>query len=286
MRKALLLLALLPAAAQASTVRVTTGTSGHRTVRFAAAPGERNFVDARFGEDDITLHDWISPIAAGDGCTADDDHTVRCPAARLVIDLGDGDDHAMVECALGAGLCGSATLRGGPGDDRLRGTVQPDILDGGPGADVLDGGGAGDVLRGGAGNDYLVSGEIDVSETSTRMFCGPGLDTIGPVAIIGLDCEAFDSILTGLRGRLTARGHRLTIAIRHAPCPYAFRWGDRVTGPGRRTTFHPYGWSKVTLRIPDTGPSPHLELRALCSKPDPYYRLFARIRDPFWHPAT
>jgi Ca2+-binding RTX toxin-like protein len=273
MRKALILAIVLATPAHAATVTV----SDHE-VRYTGKPGEQNVVTATFGTDDITLHDKGTTVTAGAGCAQVDEQTASCPAAALRIALGDGDDRVFVECALRAGLCGSATLIGGPGDDSLNGTVRPDILLGGPGNDKLSGGGSGDLLRGGSGDDFLVSGEVDAEETSTRIFCGPGHDTIGPVAIIGRDCEAFDSLFYGIRGRLRAHGDRLTIAVGNVRCPLEFRWGDRVTGAGRRTTFHPHGWSTVTLRIPDTGPSPHLGFRALCSDSDGFYRLFARYR--------
>jgi len=279
MRKALLLAIVLATPAHAATVAV----SGHQ-VRYTAKAGEKNVVRASFGTDDITLHDKSAPVTAGAGCTQTDEHTASCPPAALTIRLGDGDDIAEVECLEPRGLCGGATLLGGPGDDTLRGTDRVDVLEGGPGDDSIDGHGGPDLMRGGAGDDSLVaSPNVYGGDNLPRVFCGPGTDYVFAEVQMSLDCETFTASFFIFDGRMKVRGDRLSIAIRHARCPFEFRWGDQ--GVIRRATFHPQAWSRATLRLPHTGgPSPHLNYSSSCDGTEQFQLLF-RFRNPFWHPT-
>jgi hypothetical protein len=285
MRMALILLiAVAPATAHAATVRVTTGPSGAQRVVYAAAAGETNFVAATFGTHDITLSDRVADVAAGSGCAQVDEHSASCPAAALTVTLGDGDDRAAVDCPATDGLCGGATLRGGSGDDQLSGNERSDVIVGGPGDDRLATGAGGyDVLRGGAGDDELMAHPTD-SDRLTRVSCGPGRDDVFAQAELSLDCESFTAAFFEFRGSMRVRGDRLSLAIAHARCPFAFRWGDQ--GRAHRTTFHPRAWSRVTLRLPHTGgPLPHLNYREVCRESDGFFRLLFRFRNPFWEPA-
>ena len=275
MRKALILAVVLATPAQAATVAVV----GHQ-VRYTAQAGEKNVVTASFGTDDITLHDKGADVTAGSGCTQVDEQTARCPAAAVALALGDGDDVANVDCLDDHGLCGGVTLRGGPGNDSLRGSERADVIEGGPGADRLDGYGGLDVIRGGAGNDSIAVSPSLGGDQLPSVFCGPGSDHVFAEALLSLDCESFTTAFFVDDGTMRVRGDRVTIAIRHARCPFAFRWGDH--GPIRRATFHPRAWSRATLRLPRTGgPSPHLNYRSSCDGTGRFALLF-RLRNPFW----
>ena len=162
-----LLVALVPATAQAATVTLVVHPSnpedrhstGSADARFAAAPGEVN--DVRVVEDleGLRFTDVVA-LQAGAGCRAVDERTVACPrGAHPEVDLGDGNDHLACEdlCWADGGpgddvieaiAGGSIVAGGGDGADVLRGGERSDELRGGPGADVLDGGGAHDDLVG------------------------------------------------------------------------------------------------------------------------------------------
>jgi len=105
-----------------------------------------------------------------------DPHTVRCPAGKAVLRLGDGDDRASVTpgpwietCCNPGRLEPLLIADGGAGNDTLLGgaageTWDGDELSGGPGDDVLDGGSAGeDTLNGGPGRDMLHGRDGNVS---------------------------------------------------------------------------------------------------------------------------
>src|SRR4051812_43179222 len=81
-----------------------------------------------------------------------------------------------------------------------------------------------------AADDWLAAVPTpDGSDNLTRMFCGPGQDHVFAEALLSLDCETFTTSFFVYDGRMTVRGDRLTIAIRRADCPLAFRWGDQGT---------------------------------------------------------
>jgi hypothetical protein len=275
MRKALVLAMVLVSPAQAATVRV----EGHR-VLYAAEAGEKNVVSATYGVDDVTFLDKSAALTAGDGCTQKDEDTTSCPAAALVITLGDGNDHATVWCDDEA-LCGPAKMVGGPGDDNLTGTERTDVLIGGAGSDNLSAGGGRDVLRGGPGVDIFQAYAGLYDSDLPRISCGSGNDWLLPGAVIGLDCETILRGFNGYTSRMRARGDRLTFAIHYARCRYELRFGDR--SPWHATTLHPAGWSRVTLRMPRSGgPLPHLYWREACAPSDDPGLLLFRVRNPFW----
>jgi len=215
---ALVLLASLPAAAGAATARVDVyreppGTDPFEscsryaqcppdTLVVAAAPGEANQITIEPGSAGFVVRDAGAPMSPGSGCTAIDDHAVRCPAQVVgTVDLGDGDDR----------FAGGGRVLGGPGDDvidapnaeggagadtitclpgtaycALTGGAGSDRVTGGPGDDIISdrGGRENDVLDGRAGMDVLsYAGHrtpvvVDLSATPQR-FSAPGeSDTI------------------------------------------------------------------------------------------------------------
>jgi hypothetical protein len=88
-------------------------------VVFLAGAGERNAVTMSQDGSVVVVGDRL-PLIAGRGCEALADGAVRCTVtagltSSLRVRLGDGDDSAR----LAGGE--SATLHGGPGNDRLEG---------------------------------------------------------------------------------------------------------------------------------------------------------------------
>ena len=94
---------------------------------------------------------------------------------RIRVELGQGDDHAIVNQLTGiilqpiimlgglgddilAGGNGRDNLLGGDGDDILSGAGRADTLDGGDGEDNLFGGARRDLLLGGLGEDLMLGG--------------------------------------------------------------------------------------------------------------------------------
>ena len=186
-RLAAILLLLLAAPAQAAHVRVVTthgadeisvGSTTTRTLRFVAAPGERNRVrivqptPAR-----VVIADDGATLRAAKGCTSRGAHTAVCrlPVAsglrRLDLELGDRSDRvspqgSVLDMAVAAGpgdddiitAFGSDRVSGGPGDDRIAGGEQSDRLFGGAGDDVLIGALGDDILVDGPGHDRLRGG--------------------------------------------------------------------------------------------------------------------------------
>lgn len=164
---ALVLVAALPATAQASTVTYgETFNEGYMgssywsgQVVVTAADGELNDVHVGRSGGALVVRD-AAGVTPGEGCVADGD-AVRCPVKRALgpgatVLAGDGADavtldvtgHALLgeddDRATQAG--GRGVLRGGPGADVLQGGADDDELDGGPGDDRLAGGGGHDLL--------------------------------------------------------------------------------------------------------------------------------------------
>jgi Ca2+-binding RTX toxin-like protein len=188
---ALIVLAVAPAAAQATTV--SYGPDGALVV--TAAPGERNQLSLQADDDDpgkVVVYEGGSGVPISGPC-AGYQYTQDCAvgAAGVRVDLGDGDDRATVSLGLPASLkiaiSGGAgnddlraqdqvtTLDGGPGDDTLQGGDGSDTLLGGDGNDTLDGRGGADVLNGGAGDD-LLSGDGNQPAAPDVIDGGPGTD--------------------------------------------------------------------------------------------------------------
>lgn len=167
---------MTPAAANAASVTYSFGDIAQQSLRFEAAPGERNalVVSSVPAESDqappkVRLHDAGAPVTTSSaGCVSEDLNTVLCEVALpLTADLGDGDD------TFSSSLGRSAFVSGGSGDDVLTGDPAPGAaaaaeqygedssagehseLDGGPGDDVLTGGADRDKLWGGTGDDRL-----------------------------------------------------------------------------------------------------------------------------------
>lgn len=146
------------------------GTASGRPARFQAAAGERNdlAVDAgpggavRFSDAGAPLSPrlWCAPFALGQAICDPDGDPRDTDGGGVGIDLGDGDDRAIIRWIPGTdtrpGVIGVA---GGAGNDRMENAANGVIrFDGGDGDDTLvTGPAASAFLLGGAGADLMVA---------------------------------------------------------------------------------------------------------------------------------
>ncbi|HEX5616992.1 MAG TPA: calcium-binding protein [Solirubrobacteraceae bacterium] len=149
-------LALLPAAADAATVKVVIEPPDRgpwAAIDYRAAAGETNRLEfVELNDTTVRVVDPGAVITPGAGCTATNAHTVVCTTAGFANEglifsnvlLGDMNDTANSH---ETGL----TADGGPGDDRLESSS---LVNG-----TLNGGGGHDVLLGGANEDTLIDGD-------------------------------------------------------------------------------------------------------------------------------
>jgi hypothetical protein len=219
----LLLLALLPATAQALSVSQADGR-----LRVTAAAGETNRLQVTaldtgpvivrdagapiegcppFGHPDWPGQSWhicagfpgAPVVRAGDG----DDHVTvsdagtEIPIGATEIDGGPGDDRPSAPYS-------ADTLRGGPGRDHLFGNLGDDHLLGGDGADELDGFFGADRIEGGDGDDTIEGGwdgdTIIAGAGADRVNAAEGEDTVdvrdgagGDTVLCGADADVVDA---------------------------------------------------------------------------------------------
>ena len=184
---ALVSLALLPAAASASTAHVFVdvrqgklcsiepGACVSAEVRYGADPGEANDVELTRDGSSIRVRDTGATIRAHTGCVNEGPNQARCsppegPSRGIVlVQAGLGD---LADRLVNSANQQATMLDGGPGDDHLTGGEGSDTLAGGAGGDRLEGrgsfdyfydgeGGSGieaDVVDGGAGSDSVSYG--------------------------------------------------------------------------------------------------------------------------------
>jgi hypothetical protein len=191
----LLCLLGLPAVARAATVSVENGT-----LRVSAVPGEWNAITvAPEGLPGLSavlaVTDGGAVPRAGGGCLpALTPDRVTCASAgigRIEMDLGDGDDSAVVAAPL------PSRLMGGEGNDELTGGPAPDTLDGGNGSDYADAG---------AGDDYVLMRD----KHADSVICGAGRDGVRAEVLDALEfsCESVDYGPPGRVGRLRLKSGR------------------------------------------------------------------------------
>jgi hypothetical protein len=164
-------LALAALAAGGVADAAQAGTASGRPARFTAGAGERNdlTVDAGSGGA-VQFGDAGSAVGAGLWCVAFPLGQARCDpdgdprvtdGGGVSVDLGDGDDRAMIRWVPGTDTRpGAISVTGGAGDDHLENAANAVIrFDGGDGNDTLVAGPAASAyLLGGAGADVMTSG--------------------------------------------------------------------------------------------------------------------------------
>jgi Ca2+-binding RTX toxin-like protein len=260
----LLCLMSLPGAASATTVSVDNGT-----LRVSGGPGEWNAITVA----PEGLPGFVPVLAVTDGGAAPipgpgclpslTPDRVTCNSAgigRIEMDLGDGDDSALVLAPL------PSRLLGGEGNDELTGNVAPDTLDGGNGSDYADAG---------AGDDFVLMRDKRLDSVT----CGGGRDAVRAEVLDTLEfsCERVDYGPPGRVGRLRLKvgggrfvpipgqggariDRRLLPSILYMIRRYKIRIGDGYSLGGNHTPKgeHPLGlavdiypgaggsWRKVT----------------------------------------
>ena len=168
----LVLVAVLPGAAQAATV-----TRSPSEITYQAAAAAQDIVTVSEVAGMITIQNDTGVTSVD--CANPGPDIVECtPTPSLRALLLDGNDRLV----LGAGSVFAAvkfTVDGGSGNDEVSGGAAADDLTGGPGGDLLNGNGGDDTLR-------SQDGEVDTIN------CGAGIDiVVADVADqIGADCEA------------------------------------------------------------------------------------------------
>lgn len=205
------------------------------TVRFTAAPGERNDVRAVASRGGVVVRDAGAALTAGDGCRRLAARRARCAGGQLVVDLADGADRFR-----GGGE--RDRVNGGDGADRLHGgggfdflidrSAQDDVLRGGQGFDVVASFGGVDRLFGGASSDTLVAGRgavvdagadddrVAVSRGPGSVDCGDGEDLVDPLGlgrVVPATCELFE--LSSLERAYPARAVRVDNRRVRVPVP-------------------------------------------------------------------
>lgn len=138
----------------------TLAQAGERklTVLFAGGP-EANEIRISLSEDGRSyVVDSIAVLeVGGDVCSHPEENPYqlvcrRSAVAGFEVNGGGGDDAVILSKEIPV----SATLRGGPGDDRLIGGAEADKIVGGAGNDLLVGRLGADRLYGGRGRDRLL----------------------------------------------------------------------------------------------------------------------------------
>jgi Ca2+-binding RTX toxin-like protein len=166
---AVLACAALAAGAAADVARA--GTASGRPAQFTAAGGERNdltvdagsggavqFVDA--GAPIGAALPWCAPFPPGQALCDPDGDPRDTDGGGVSVDLGDGDDRALIRAIPGTDTHpGAIRVAAGAGDDRVENVANGLIaFDGGDGDDTLaTGPTAGAILLGGAGADLMAS---------------------------------------------------------------------------------------------------------------------------------
>jgi hypothetical protein len=197
----------LPGAAQAGTITWKDGT-----LYYTAADGEANQTGPWYGVEDeskITISDGygITVVDATNGHCKEIAGRYECDVpARMVFDLGDGDDSMtwsdqrdveyVVDAGEGddevSGFSGSMsaglrqTIDGGPGNDTLDGHLGNDVVRGGPGNDEVDGGAGNDTVEGGDGDDTMLGDGYETAGTDV-IDGGAGFDSIADWVLPGED---------------------------------------------------------------------------------------------------
>jgi hypothetical protein len=144
--------ALAPAAADASSVQLTSGG-----ITYKAAAGETNTVTVARSGSTVTFDDSTATVNAistsGPGSCTAIVHHVSCTVpntTQIKVQLGDGNDSVDA-----SGVPDGAKLGGGEGNDNLLGGPGADDLEGDEGDDVLRGAGGTDSYEGGDGSDWV-----------------------------------------------------------------------------------------------------------------------------------
>jgi Ca2+-binding RTX toxin-like protein len=170
---ALSLGAIAPAAAQAATLSIATGSGGQPVVRLSASAGETNLVTIGKNATDYLIQDLGVGMIVAAGCTSVDTNDATCPLASansVQVLTNDLDDTITINGAIVSQIdaaAGNDTITGGTLADNIDGGTGIDTIDGGAGDDFIDGGTGADDMIGGAGNDWITYSSRATAVTMT-----------------------------------------------------------------------------------------------------------------------
>jgi hypothetical protein len=171
-RAAVLALAALAAGGAADAAHA--GTASGRPAQFTAASGERNDLTVGAGAGaggavqfsdagaPVSARLWCAPFPPGQALCDPDGDARDTDGGGVSVDLGDGDDRAIIRWVPGTDTRpGAIRVAGGAGNDHLENSANGLIrFDGGDGNDALvTGPTAGAYLLGGAGADLMASSD-------------------------------------------------------------------------------------------------------------------------------
>lgn len=171
-RRPAALLALAALALGGAADAAHAGTASGRPARFTASAGERNdlTVDAGFGGAvqfsdagaPVSPRLWCAPFPLGQAVCDPDGGPRDTDGGGVSVDLGDGDDRAIVRWVPGTDTRpGAIRVAADAGDDHIENAAHAFVrFDGGDGNDTLVAGpAAAGYLLGGAGADLMASGD-------------------------------------------------------------------------------------------------------------------------------
>jgi Ca2+-binding RTX toxin-like protein len=141
-------LLLVPAAAQATSVRIDRGT-----LRYSVSSGAQSTMTLTQQPGTIFVHDATAMFTASAPCQSTGSNDAVCPdpTVRAISISGSGGNDRFDVATLGY----PATMSGNGGNDVFIGGLGRDRLSGGDGDDTLDGGPGPDRLAGGHGSDTI-----------------------------------------------------------------------------------------------------------------------------------
>ena len=184
----------LPAAAQATSVRISSGT-----LRYAVSPSAQSRMTVTQVPGTIFVHDATATFTAVSPCVAIDSHNAGCPdrTVRSISISGGNLNDSFDVSAVGY----RATILGNGGNDVLKGGLGNDTLSGNEGNDVLDGGPGADRLNGGHGRDIVTYGShpssVVVRLDGKRNDGSPGENDLIWTDVEEVDGSPFNDVLIG-----------------------------------------------------------------------------------------
>ena len=200
---ALVALLALPAAAQATSIRISGST-----LRYAVSPSAPSRMNLTQVPGTIFVHEAVASFAATSPCIKIDVHTAGCPdrAVRSISIAGGNMNDSFDISAVGY----RSTILGNGGDDFLRGGLGADTLSGNEGNDVLDAGPGADRLNGGHGRDIVTYGSHPAGVTASldgkRNDGSPGEQDLIWTDVEEVDGTPGNDVLVGSTGADDLRG--------------------------------------------------------------------------------
>ncbi|MFL5885904.1 MAG: calcium-binding protein, partial [Thermoleophilaceae bacterium] len=142
------LLLAVPAAAQATSLRISSGV-----LRYSVTSTVQSRMTVTQIPGTIIVHDDLATFTATAPCRKTGPRDGACPDSTVrSLSIGGGNLNDTFDVST---LGYPATISGGSGDDLLHGGLGNDRLSGGNGNDAIDGGPGADRMTGGRGRDIV-----------------------------------------------------------------------------------------------------------------------------------